>query len=104
MVAAGTTYTAVAAHSPVAMTTYRLGARWCAINSDELAIPGGSMDLFVNGTRGTRGERGADPTEAASASLYLGSDTVETAINGELTDIHFSQVPWPDSIFGITQW
>jgi hypothetical protein len=85
------TYRATYTHSPVAGTSYAIGARWTG-SAGELGLTAFTASVFVDGAKGTDVVTSAAPTEAADVDLERGSAGSDTyTLDSQIWDIIFYQ-------------
>lgn len=88
---AGTVYAAWCPFTPTPWSTTGtwLTIRWTGTQG-ELGLRPFTLDVFVNGVKGTSVILPALPTEAATSDLYIGGNDVDWAANGAMRYIWFT--------------
>lgn len=69
----GSQVSAYAGWPPVKGQLLRLAFRWLPLDQSMHNLPAGTISAFVNGVKGTDAIRGANPTEASTSNIYVGT-------------------------------
>ncbi len=95
--ASGSTATAYKDATPSSSTFYRIGARWIG-SAGEHGLTAYTIDVFVDGVKGTSATAAGTMTEVASPTygVEFGAFLTAVPLNGQIRKIHIFQYPPSD--------